>query len=385
MEPEFEGANVCRVAALSTLLGADGQTIRELAPELEALGLTGPPGAGEAGWAGIDPLELFAGLRDRRDANGGGNRVETWRMVSEEGRPEDAIAFAVEVLGSRLERESSAAASALWREVAPQEGRTWRHGLPDAAWRSVAWPPPGSPDGYAEPDEPDAAAWVPERWDEAYWGVMSGLVGDPYQDVFLIAQLVRWRLGWALRSPDPVARSLAMAAFAPSGREDAAPPPDTAAPTPIGNVVVSTMIHGTWGWKGDWWRPRGDFHEFILRNHRPNLYSRGAKFSWSGAYHDAQREIASTDFLEWATEVASSGLLSAPVTQHVEAAVQSNARVVDVRLPFDPVLGLARTRQRLPAHPNVTTVLLTGWRLDHGATHRDRVWRDEDVAHRGGL
>jgi hypothetical protein len=35
---EFEGANVCRVAALSTILGGDRRTIRDATPELETLG-----------------------------------------------------------------------------------------------------------------------------------------------------------------------------------------------------------------------------------------------------------------------------------------------------------------------------------------------------------
>jgi pimeloyl-ACP methyl ester carboxylesterase len=173
------------------------------------------------------------------------------------------------------------------------------------------------------------------------------------------------------------------------------------------------MIHGTWGWKGDWWRPRSDFHEFVLRDLRPNLYSRGAKFSWSGAYSAKQRDRAAHDLAEWAREVAPNGmqtvfahsyggevaaraivagarvhelaLLSTPVTTHIDACARANVRVVDIRLRMDPVLTLARARQRIPAQPNLTTVLLNQWRLDHGATHNELVWRDEDIAARGGL
>jgi hypothetical protein len=67
-----------------------------------------------------------------------------------------------------------------------------------------------------------------------------------------------------------------------------AEPPLTPPVTPPGALVVSTMIHGTWAWKGDWWRPKGNgFHEYILRNHRPNLFSRGARFTWSGRLRSA--------------------------------------------------------------------------------------------------
>jgi pimeloyl-ACP methyl ester carboxylesterase len=174
------------------------------------------------------------------------------------------------------------------------------------------------------------------------------------------------------------------------------------------------MIHGTWGWKGKWWRPGDDFHSFIRGSHRSNLYSRGAKFSWSGAYSDSQRQLAAADFCEWAYEVPPNGLqsvfahsyggevaararltgaraaelilLSSPVTKYVEAAAASpDLRIVDVRLRFDPVLGLARTRQRLTPRPNVTPVVLDRWRLDHAATHEEAVWRSEDIARRGQI
>jgi pimeloyl-ACP methyl ester carboxylesterase len=173
------------------------------------------------------------------------------------------------------------------------------------------------------------------------------------------------------------------------------------------------MIHGTWGWKGDWWRPQGEFHRFILQNHRPNLYSRGAKFSWSGAYSDNQRSLAANDFNEWSYDVAPHGiqtvfghsyggevaaralaggarihelvLLSTPVTKHLDVAVRSGVPIVDIRLRFDPVLAIAGARQSITSQPNVTEVLLDQWRLDHGATHDEQVWLMEDVARRGRL
>ncbi|MGW1617170.1 hypothetical protein ACWCQZ_49140 [Streptomyces sp. NPDC002285] len=173
------------------------------------------------------------------------------------------------------------------------------------------------------------------------------------------------------------------------------------------------MIHGTWGWKGDWWRPEADFHQFILSQHRRNLYNRGARFSWSGMYRASHRDRAAVDFCEWANDLASAGLqtvfahsyggevaarailkgarlselvlLSVPATRYVKEAVgRSNLRVVDVRLRFDPVLALARTRQKIQ-HSNVTPVVLRDWRLGHGATHKRQVWLAEDVAGQGGL
>ncbi|WP_327089195.1 hypothetical protein OIE66_00825 [Nonomuraea sp. NBC_01738] len=196
-------------------------------------------------------------------------------------------------------------------------------------------------------------------------------------------------------------------------------------PTPPGKVIVppeeavSTMIHGTWGWRGGWWRPRsGDFHTFILNSHRPNLYSGGATYSWSGRYNVGDRRLAVSDFCAWAGEPAVAGqgiqtlfahsyggevavraalagaqvselvLLSVPVNRHIRKVItdRPGIRVVDVRLRLDPVLALARNiRQRVPPGPNVASVLLKFWRLDHGATHKEHVWKKEAIAELGQI
>jgi hypothetical protein len=428
---EYEGANVCRVAALSTMLGNDREAIRQLAPELEQLGFSSSLVAGERNWADVGLVDAFADVRER-DAPQELSRVWRWQVLSETTRPQAALAFLVDVLGSRLERESAAAAAALWRQLQPSDvagfmrGLRWWHAwdhlfdrwgpdLPETGWWAFPWGGLDSPN----PEDGDAGTevpWDPDRWSALYGRAMSR-IGDPYADVLLIRMLSGWRLGRGLRSPDPITRSLSMAAFAPRPDRGDVGPPAGAVPTPPGAPVVSTMIHGTWGWKGDWWRPRSDFHEFILQHHRPNLYSRGAKFSWSGAYSDRQRAQAAADFGDWASDVAPHGLqtvfahsyggdvaaravvagarltelvlLSVPVTAHVESAADASVRVVDVRLRFDPVLGLARLRQRvaqrLEPRANVTEVLLDRWRYDHGASHREDVWREEDIARRGGL
>jgi hypothetical protein len=425
----FEGTNVSRVAALSTMLGGDGEATRLLTNELIDLGFSRQLAFGERVWQDATPAQTLPDFRELRDQQGGFDRVAQWLTLNEGGRVQQANGFLVAVMGSRLERESAAGAAALWREfgqvaASPPGGpRRWRQRdrlfelwdeWPVWEWPDLQWSPMGIGAGGPEDDTEQIVPWDPVQWDETFQRVVSRF-GDPYSGLFLITALARSRLGRALRSPDPVTRSLAMAAFQPPepARAAGSLPPPMPPVTPPGALVVSTMIHGTWGWKGDWWRPRGDFHEFILRNLRPNLYSRGAKFSWSGAYSTSQRERAAQDFREWAYDVAPNGvqtlfahsyggeiaaraifdgarvhelvLLSTPVTSHIEAFSGSNLRLVDVRLRMDPVLALARARQRIPAHPNLTTVLLDRWRLDHGATHREVVWRDEDIASRGGL
>lgn len=290
----------------------------------------------------------------------------------------------------------------------------WDYGLPGDI--DSVWPWPWFGIVGAEPaDVVDPLPWDPNEWASIFQRV-AGRFGDPYTDPLLIALLVRWRLARAMRSTDTVTVSFAMAAFEPSGSDDVMReyPPPPRRTSPPGALVVSTMIHGTWAWKGDWWRPRGDFHEFILQNHRPNLYSRGAKFSWSGALRAGQRQLAASDFRSWAEDVAPHGLqtvfghsyggevaalavlggarvdelvlLSVPITDSVEGALSRVPRVIDVRLRLDPVLGLARTRQRIAnAGPNTTKVLLRRWRFAHGATHEESVWYAEDIAGRAQL
>lgn len=424
---DFEGANVCRVAMLSTRFADDPGAIEPLVAEYRSLGFSDRVISAERRWRNQDRLEMFDRLGPAPDDDNA--RLRVWNELNESGSPQDALRFLVLVLGSPLERESAAAAAVLWRQLdlfrggrLPRGPRLWgmwdrlfdldlEPGLlfPDGRW---LWP---NGDGDQSADVALPLEWDPVQWDEVVRRVSSRF-GDPYADPFLVLVLVSWRLRRARRSNDPVTVSLAMAAFEPSGADDdipivGRPPSRQAAPGPL---VVSTMIHGTWGWKGDWWRPRSPFHEFILQNHRPNLYSRGAKYSWSGALSQKQRIQAAGDFTDWSYDVAPHGLqtvfahsyggeiasravlcgaaiselvlLSTPVTPWVEFAIPWTPRVVDVRLRFDPVLGIAQTRQRV-AHPapNTTVVLLGRWRYAHSATHDEAVWHDEDIARRGRL
>jgi hypothetical protein len=407
--------------------------VRSLAAEHRALGFSESIiEEGGRNWRERDPFD------DRQTDTGltpGDNldetRIRRWEQLNESVDSRDAVAFLIAMLGSSLERESAAAAAALWRGLGLDVSR---------------WPPPGPPrwplferltldefDRFDPPfrpwsdwnqsvipsDEGPQIEWDPDRWRDVYYRMTARIgerYGDRYSryvDRFGIAVLVRARLDDAIRSPDEIVRSLAFAALesADDSSGSVNEPPRKPATAP-GALVTSTMIHGTWGWKGDWWRPQGDFHSFILQNHRPNLYNRGAKFSWSGAYSDRQRAMAAVDFVDWAYDVAPHGLqtvfghsyggevaaravgagarihelvlLSAPVTKHVDAAVESGTPAVDIRLPLDPVLAIAGTRQRIAPRPNVTTVLLR-WQLSHGATHDERVWAAEDIARRARL
>lgn len=425
--PVFEGANVCRVAALSTLLGGDLDVSRDLATELSELGFSEQVIVAERGLAREpEPFETLASLQH---VEATGDRIGAWEALNGSAQPREAVTFLVAVLGSELERESTAAAAALWRHIAtidPSFGY-----IHPAAWLDlttalqVAWPDGrlgypwllGPLEAEGDVDDADLRPWNPDAWAGVYRRVIRALDrGDPYTNAFVIGFLSRWRLDQALHSRDPVTRSLASAAFlSPPGRNDGGWPPKISGASSVNlATVLSTMIHGTAAWMGDWWEPGGDFHGFIHASYRPNLYSEGAPFSWSGKYRKSHRERAAERFGTWAGTMARDGgletvfahsyggdvaaiatlggtpveeivLLSAPVTRHITDVANTGMRITDIRLRFDPILALARKPQRLNGYPNVTTVLLNRWRLDHSASRRQGVWEDEQVAERGNL
>lgn len=424
-EPANEGTNVCRVAALSTMWAGNPRAVRDLSDELSALGFPESLSSGEITWGDLDWTAVLQ--RSERPLEPVQSRVTSWERLRDDAQPDAGVSFVVAVLGSELERESAAAAAALWRDVMsfagpprrPFDPWLWEDlyeivgpDWPGFIWWSQPGTEPYGPGGEIE--DPDIVQWRPERWADFFRRAMER-PGDRYGKPAAISLLVRWRLAQALRSPDPITRSLAAAAFLPNS-DEAVEPPESSAARSRGGQTVSTMIHGTFGWKGDWWRPRpGSFHEFILSNHRPNLYGGGARFSWSGAYRVTHRRVAASDFCDWAGEIAAAGvetvlahsyggelaarskiagaaidqivLLSSPVNSHIDAVAHDPAlSTIDVRLNFDPVLALARVRQRIrPLPSHVTEVILSAWRLDHAATHKERVWNAENIATRGGI
>lgn len=54
------------------------------------------------------------------------------------------------------------------------------------------------------------------------------------------------------------------------------------------------------------------------------------------------------------TPISQLVLLSTPVTSHVKAAAAAGVRIVDIRLPLDPVLALELKPERLAPRKNVT-------------------------------
>jgi len=169
------------------------------------------------------------------------------------------------------------------------------------------------------------------------------------------------------------------------------------------------MVHGTWGWKGNWWYSGGDFHGYVRDGYRNHLYEGGMEFSWSGAYSKGQRALGGERFKRWVDSAGGADgvgsvfahsyggeivaravnagalidevvLLSAPIHSHHVAMCDRVRRVVDVRLRNDIVLVLARARQSLPARPNVVSHIIERSLWSHSASHEPDVWCREEIA-----
>ena len=100
-----------------------------------------------------------------------------------------------------------------------------------------------------ETPPPRTLGWSPGGWQMAARELLQpdAYPGDSPER---IEELAAARLSLAMRSEDPITRQLAMAALARvgSGDDDAEGGGAGRAPIP-GAVSVSTIIHGTWGWK----------------------------------------------------------------------------------------------------------------------------------------
>jgi hypothetical protein len=71
----------------------------------------------------------------------------------------------------------------------------------------------------------------------------------------------------------------------------------------------SLMIHGTWAYDKEWWRPAvGDFHSYIRDQYRANLWSHPSTYYWSGRYRNRDRDFGTSDLGAWTLRNSPAGL-----------------------------------------------------------------------------
>jgi hypothetical protein len=204
-------------------------------------------------------------------------------------------------------------------------------------------------------------------------------------------------------STSPGARQIAHAALGvDSGPR---PSPSASAEHETSSAPVSVMIHGTRAYAGTWWFVRGDFHSYVKRRVRPDLFSGRNAFSWSGKYDKKHREVAAERLAGWAEDTVGGSLktvfahsygatialnatayglsmselvlLSAPV-ESVPVEWRHIGRAVSLRIHLDLVLLAARRKQYFAQ--NVDEHYINHWFWHHADSHDPVVWEDESCA-----
>ncbi|MDJ0324712.1 alpha/beta hydrolase [Cryobacterium sp. PH31-AA6] len=424
-EPRFEGTNAARFAIAGTL--------DELGPVESGDSSILLPGALD--WFGFNPA-FAEGARPlvQRPLDGevlylaemvesgwtaAEARATAWRDLNERADASPRLAFLVAGLSSALERESVTAAVSLLgtMKLAPTAVPAE---IVFAVWQLL------DVEGRALTESPlfwsdDVAGLVPSEWRGLAWRQRVEETLDKVRTVWEASSLdaVVWsvaqvRVRLAQKSADPIVRQIAAAAQLQRVEPGDSPEEESPRPRP-GSIRqhTSTMVHGTLGWKGDWWYPGGDYFEYVAGLHRHDLYRGGGEFSWSGALSERQRAQAADRLARWidgvggghldtvfahsyggevvaravnaGTLVDDVVLLSAPINQRHRDMVDRVSRVIDVRLKVDIVLILAGAGQSIPDQPSVTRFIVDRPFWSHNATHSPKVWEEESIAVKVGL
>ncbi len=346
-------------------------------------------------------------------------RSRAWQDLNAGADPAPRLAFLVAGLSSALERESATAAVSLLGTMNAPPGAVppeirfelWR--MLDVEGRAL-WATPALWSG--DDTVPTPVDWRGQAWQagvEVALGRVPVVWGTP-SVAAVVWSVAEVRVRLAHLSADPIVRQIAAAAnlqrLEPMESPAQVPPRPRRADT---RPKISTMVHGTWGWKDDWWYPGGDFFEYVAGLRRQELYRGGGEFSWSGAYSIRQRMQAADRLARWIDGVGAghldtvyahsfggevvaravnSGariddvvLLSAPVQRQQVDMLGRVTRIIDVRLAVDIVLILAGAGQCLPDHPSVTRYIVDRPFWSHGATHSPELWQTEDIAAKVGL
>lgn len=218
-----------------------------------------------------------------------------------------------------------------------------------------------------------------------------------------------------VRSSDDLERSLAATALARVNPTNRALRGLTAVKRPRrrrGTSNTITIVHGTWASNSAWYQPpSGDFFSFV-GGLRPDLYSLGDFFRWSGGWSDGARSAGANELVQWVIAHGEQGLdvmghshganvillgtnrglscgktilLSCPV--HVGKYFPDFSQVLkpiwSVRVKHDLVILADGGAQRFN-HPDIREIVLPIW-FDHSATYDPQVWRKYKIAQQIGL
>ncbi|WP_443453078.1 hypothetical protein [Glutamicibacter arilaitensis] len=357
-------------------------------------------------------------------------RMDAWDGIRTLENESNLLTFLATGLLSTLERESATAATGILSCTLPQEVAPLNSGFFGGQdlnlermrlGASNRWPG-RFPHEYGF--EAEDAVWFGVDWQRytAYWIKRACATGDQRIVLATLQMLAQVRVGLGMTSNDRIVRQLSEASHFRSSDSNRW---DTSGDGSKKNEAYgfkrarqlsgSTLVHGTFAWKGSWWHPSGTFHDYIMQNHRSDLYKDGKEFSWSGYYSEKHRDLAGHRFKRWVdsegglrtaighsyggeviARAVNQGatinevvLLSAPIHHHHESMLYNVSKVFDVRLKFDIVLFAACARQRIPHVPNAMATIrefrLSTWMWNHGATRDPAVWKQNNIARKISL
>jgi Alpha/beta hydrolase family len=370
--PAAVASTAARALSLGSAL-ATPDALLGIGRELAAIGLPRPPGRW-GGWeqrkqllASSDDIlasfHLLDEIRDREearwvvsDAEAGvpewSARVDLWRSLTDSRRQDEAVAWLRMLMADREPTAAAAAAVALAR-----------------------WQKPREETGIAVPAALDCAKEVLPEYAESR---------NP--DALMIAQA-------ALGTGDDTT----YARLPVSG-------PSPTSPT------TSLLVPGTGAWVKSWYMVNGDFHTYIQKEVRQDLFSGYHAFQWSGKYRKKDRDVAAERLAGWVRDVVGHGLntlfahsyggiialnatthglvvddlvlLSVPA-ESVPVEWRNIRRTVSLRIHMDLVLLAARRRQYFTE--NVEENYLPGWFFRHSDSHNPEIWQSEKCPEMLGL
>ena len=267
--PAAIATTTARALALGSAL-ATPNALRGLDEDLAAIGLQRLP----ARWGGWEQRKQI--LADSDDV------LERYHLLDEVRSREEALWTATDNLFGAPQWSARAD---LWRSVTAD-----RHQADTVAWLRLLM-------ADQEPTAAAAAAVALAKWQhprESDISVPTALnsarevlpryANSPNTDASLIA-------GAALGTGDDANY------FTLSGRGGAPTGPTT-----------SLLVAGTGAWANSWYLTGGDFHSYILREVRHDLYSGYDAFQWSGAYKQRHRLVAAERLAGWVRDVVGHGL-----------------------------------------------------------------------------
>jgi len=175
--------------------------------------------------------------------------------------------------------------------------------------------------------------------------------------------------------------------------------------TPKPRDRITILVHGTWASGEKWWRPGGDFFQYVKDElNRPDVYGEKDQFQWSGRNLDSSRNEAAADLNLWlrshpSAEVNIFGhshganvamlvtrqgirvdrlvMLSPPVRQDYFADWSKVKNAYNIQAKFDPVVAIARGGQWFDLK-NVKEKHMQA--SGHSSSHDPGVWRKERLS-----